>query len=67
MGGGKHEQREVQFLGRSISWTPHELEYESGEKHVNILHKELEMDNTKPVSTPGVSDEKADLGKINEE
>ena len=48
----------MQFLGRIIRKTCEGYEYESDEKHVKILLEEWDMENCKPLTSPGAAIEK---------
>ena len=60
LGNGVGDVPEAKFLGRTIRWKSHGIEIEGDNKHVKILLEEWDMMNSKPVSTPGTADEKAD-------
>ena len=45
-------------LNRIAIWNnPHGLEYEADTRHVDIILKQLQMTEAKPVSTPGTKEE----------
>jgi len=58
MGDDINDCKEATFLGRTIRWENEGISYEADQKHVQILLKEEDMEGAKPVSTPGVAEEK---------
>ena len=58
LGDGVGEDRAVKFLGRTIRWESHGIEIEGDNKHVKVLLEEWNMSTSKPVTTPGTSEEK---------
>ena len=58
LGKDAGEKSEVKFLGRTIRRKEWGLEYEADEKHVEVLMSEWNMQDSKPVSTPGTAEEK---------
>ena len=61
LGPGNGEVREVQFLGRIIKWTQEGYEYECDPKHAKIMLEEWNMQDSRSVTSPGTSVEKADV------
>jgi len=58
LGDEYDEQKEVQFLGRRLTWTRGGIRYEADPKHVETLLREWDMKDAKAVSTPGVNEDK---------
>ena len=48
----------MEFPGRKIRWTGDGLEYEAGEKHVQVLVREWSLECCREVSTPSVGSER---------
>jgi hypothetical protein len=61
LGNLSDEKPEISFLGRVIRITGEGIELESDPKHVKILLEEWKMEDAKSVSSPGTSEEKANL------
>ena len=59
LGPNSDESREVEYLGRRISWRPWGLQYEAGLKHVTELLRVNGMEGCNAVATPAVSDDKS--------
>ena len=49
------------MLNRSIRWTPRGIEYEADQRHRQVILKELELEDCKPVTTPFGPQEQGDL------
>ena len=60
LGPGHGEKREVKFLGRLIQWKQTGLAYQGDPSHARILLDEWQMDQSRPVGTPGIAEEKHD-------
>ena len=43
----------MRVLNRQITWKDNELHWEADPRHVEILAKQLGMENSSPVKTPG--------------
>ena len=48
--------REVKILNRTIRWTPTGIEYEPDSKHADLIIRDLKLELSKPVATPGISE-----------
>ena len=48
----------MKFLGRTLAWTEKGITMEGDRKHAEILVKEWGLENSKPVSSPGIPEEK---------
>ena len=59
MGPSAGEVRTSTFLGRTLRWKEDGIEYEGDSKHTEILLREWNMEESKPVVTPGTAEEKA--------
>ena len=57
LGNSRGEKVEISFLKRKIRLTSEGLEYEADQRHVTELLKKMEMENSKPVVSPGSRDE----------
>ena len=60
LGGGPSDVRCVKVLNRQISWKDGEILWEADPRHVEILSRQLGLENCKTVATPG---DKNDLDK----
>ena len=58
MGPGPGEVKMSKFLGRTIEWRKGGICYKGDENHTKVLLEEWLMDESKPVTTPGVPEEK---------
>ena len=59
--------QEGRFLNRVVRWTPEGWELEPDQRHVDLIVKELGLQDARPVSTPGESenrDEEAECSKF---
>ena len=54
MGPDAGDDKEVSVLDRIIRWESQELCYEADPRHVERLLKAMDMENCKPVTSPGV-------------
>ena len=52
LGPDTHQSQEVSILNRSIRWTANGLEYEADQRHVRVVLEQLELQDSKPVTTP---------------
>ena len=66
LGPGTDEAKEDKYLGRTIRWKEHGIEYEGDGKHAQILLQEWQLQDSKAVGSPGVPEEKK-LDMNNEE
>ena len=57
LGPRNDQSQEVRILNRIIRWTSGGLTYEADQRHAEILIKELGLENSKPVSTPGARED----------
>merc|ERR1739836_64577 len=57
LGPDENQNKEVRVLNRILRWTNEGIEYEADPRHVEIVLKQLNIDNCKPVITPGTKDE----------
>ena len=62
LGPGPGEDREGKFLGRTIRWKDHGLEWEGDGKLREALCEEWCMEKCSAVTTPGVKEEKCVIG-----
>ena len=63
LGPSKTDKQEVRVLNRIISWKDNGIQYEADPRHVEIVLKELNLENSKEVCSPGTKEE----GKTKEE
>ena len=63
LGPSKTDKQEVRVLNRIISWKDNGIHYEADPRHVEIVLKELGLENSKEVCSPGTKEE----GKTKEE
>ena len=57
-GPGKDQVQQVKVLNRIVKWDDQVgIQYEAVPRHVEIIIKQLQLDEAKPVSTPGTKDE----------
>ena len=56
LGPEQHHQQEIRVLNRTIRWTQKGVEYEPDQRHAELLVREMGMETSKPVATPGVAD-----------
>ena len=63
----RHSQ-EIRILNRVISWQADCITYEADQRHAEIIIKELNLENSKPVTTPGAREDttRASVLKIDE-
>ena len=70
LGTDEKDDKEIRILNRILRITPKGLEYEADPRHVELLAKALNLENCKPVATPGLKrpfeDEVMDLPITNE-
>ena len=52
LGPESHHAQEMKVLYRSIRWTAGGIEYEADPRHRQVILKELDLENCKPVTTP---------------
>ena len=57
LGPDKGQVKEVRVLNRVLRWTDKGIEYEADPRHVEIILKQLNIDQCKPVTTPGTKEE----------
>ena len=57
LGPREDQLQEIRVLNRVICWTKDGLTYEADQRHAEILVKELELENAKPVTTPGARED----------
>ena len=65
IGGDVNDQKEAKFLGRTIRWEDQGISLEGDGKHAEILLEEWDMMDSRPVSSPGVAEEKTVEEDIN--
>jgi hypothetical protein len=53
LGGDKGDVQSLRVLNRQITWKDNEIHWEADPRHVEILAKQLGMENSSPVKTPG--------------
>ena len=51
LGPDTQDNQQVQILNRIVSWTPEGLEYEADPRHVELIVKELGLENAKGVQS----------------
>ena len=54
LGPDKADDKHITILNKCVEWTSAGLQYEPDPRHVEILLRELGMENCTPVATPGV-------------
>ena len=57
LGPGKDQQKEVRVLNRVLRWTQKGIEYEADPRHAEIILQQMNMNDCKPVVTPGTKEE----------
>ena len=57
LGPAKEQVKEVRVLNRIIRWTKEGIEYEADPRHVEIILKQMNMQDSKAVATPGAKDD----------
>ena len=57
LGPGKEDKKEVRVLNRILRWTKEGIEYEADPRHVEIMLKQLNIQDCKFVATPGTKEE----------
>ena len=57
LGPDKDQVKEVRVFNRVLRWTSKGIEYEVDPRHVEIILQQLNIDQCKPVSTPGTKEE----------
>ena len=62
LGPDAGQESEVRILNRIIRWTKDGLEYEPDQRHAEIAIRELGLEGSKAVSTPGTKEELALAG-----
>ena len=62
LGPDARQESEVRILNRIIRWTKDGLEYEPDQRHAEIAIRELGLEGSKAVSTPGTKEELALAG-----
>ena len=55
LGPDPDEAKEVEFLGRSIKWTATGLEYQAGQKHIQTLVEDWNMQQCRAVGSPSTA------------
>ena len=58
LGPENGQTQELRILNRVLRWTGGGIEYEPDQRHAEIVVKEMNMQNAKPVGTPAVTDPK---------
>ena len=53
LGGYPSDVQSLKVLHRQISWKDGEIHWEADPRHVEILARQLGMENSSPVKTPG--------------
>ncbi len=56
LGPGKEDAKEGRILNRVVHWTPHGIQYEADPRQGEKLLRDLKLDGSKSVGTPGVKD-----------
>ncbi len=54
LGPGPEDHKEARILNRVVRWTSNGLEYEADPRQCERLVRDLKLDGSKPVTTPGV-------------
>ena len=57
LGPAEEDDKEARVLNRIVRWTKDGLEYEADPRHVEILVKDLKLEDAKSVVTPGTKEE----------
>ena len=52
LGPENHQAQEIKVLNRSIRWTARGIEYEADPRHREVILKELNLEDCRPVTTP---------------
>ena len=63
----KGEKKQVSILGRIIEWKEEGISYEADPRHAQKLIRELELENCKEVTTPGIKIEESKKEEGDEE
>ena len=58
LGPGPSHKREIRVLNRVLRWTQGGIEYEPDQRHAELVVRELELEGSKPVSSPWTALEK---------
>ena len=53
---GPEGEQEIKVLNRVVRWSLHGLEYETDQRHAELVIKELGLATAKPVSTPSTTE-----------
>ena len=67
MGEAKDLEKELNVLNRIVRWGAAGIEIEADPKHVEIIVKELELTEAKPVATPAIRDPGAKGNRCSED
>ena len=64
LGPGSHHQKSIRVLNRVLEWKEEGISYEADQRHAEIVIRELGLENSKPVTTPGSRDDAAKMGNL---
>ena len=53
----KGEVKELRFLNRVLTWHDQGIDWEADPRHAELITKQLDLEDCRPVVTPGVKDE----------
>ena len=54
---GAGEVQELRFLNRIMAWTEHGITWEADPRHAELVIQQLDLENCKPVVSPGVKED----------
>ena len=60
LGPNREDDHAVRILNRIVTWTSEGIEYEPDPKHVDTIIKDLKLEGSKSVSTPGCNEVEGD-------
>ena len=60
LGPGKKDAKEVVVLNRVLAWDGDEFRYEADPRHVEVMLRDLGLEDAKPAPTPGVKPAKGE-------
>ena len=58
LGPDAGQSTEIRVLNRVLRWTEAGVEYEPDQRHAEIIMKSMEVQNSKPLTTPGTNEDK---------
>ena len=58
LGPGRHNQQQIEALNRILAWNNDRgMEYEADPRHIEIILKQLQLNEARAVTTPGAQEE----------